>query len=102
MDWRLEAGTMASGPQVEQRILDYTDTVYAVALKFTHNKAEAFDLASDTMEEALRAFDAGKLQTGTRIKPWLLATLRNTFLDDSSSTQRRTRLDRRPGTISLS
>ena len=68
--------------------------LYAVALRLTHNTADAEDLTQNTLVKALRFHD--KFKEGTYIKAWLLTILRNTFINEYR------RKARRPAQVELS
>jgi len=68
--------------------------LYAVALRLTHNTADAEDLTQNTLVKALRFHD--KFKQGTYIKAWLLTILRNTFINEYR------RKARRPSLVELS
>ncbi len=61
--------------------------LYAVALRLTHNSADAEDLTQNTVVKALRFHD--KFKEGTYIKAWLLTILRNTFINEYRRRARR-------------
>lgn len=61
--------------------------LYAVALRLTHNTADAEDLTQNTLVKALRFHD--KFKEGTYIKAWLLTILRNTFINEYRRKSRR-------------
>ncbi len=81
-------------PEFEQLVLDHMDMMYAVALRLTHNAAEAQDLTQNTVVKALRFHE--KFEKGTYIKAWLLTILRNTFINEYR------RKVRRPAMVELS
>ncbi|MBI5094745.1 MAG: sigma-70 family RNA polymerase sigma factor [Candidatus Hydrogenedentes bacterium] len=68
--------------------------LYAVALRLTHNPADAQDLTQNSIVKALRFHS--KFQAGTYIKAWLLTILRNTFINEYR------RKVRRPSFVELS
>jgi len=59
----------------ESLLLSQTATLRAYAVFLTGGRSEADDLVQDTLEKAWRARD--QFETGTNIKAWLLAILRN-------------------------
>jgi len=78
----------------ENLVLEHLDMLYAVALRLTHNPADAEDLTQNTLVKALRFHD--KFKEGTYIKAWLLTILRNTFINEYR------RKSRRPSFVELS
>ena len=86
---------MASDTQVEserpetfeREIVQHMDLLYTVALRLTHNVADARDLQQDALVRALRFHH--KFKQGTYIKAWLLTILRNTFINDYRKKARR-------------
>lgn len=73
--------------EFENLVTDHMDILYAVALRFTHNTADAEDLVQNTVVKALKSYT--KFEEGTFIKAWLLTILRNTFINDYRRTSRR-------------
>lgn len=67
--------------------MEHVDLLYAVALRLTHNHADAEDLTQNTFVKALRFHD--KFKAGTYIKAWLLTILRNTFINEYRRKSRR-------------
>jgi RNA polymerase sigma-70 factor (ECF subfamily) len=63
----------------DQEILPQLDLLYRVALRYTGEPAKAEDLVQDTMLKAYRAWE--RFQPGTSARAWLLAILRNTFIN---------------------
>lgn len=63
----------------DQEILPHLDLLYRVALRFTRDPARAEDLVQDTMVKAYR--NREKFEPGTSARAWLLAILRNTFIN---------------------
>lgn len=63
----------------DQEILPHLDLLYRVALRFTREPAKAEDLVQDTMVKAYRNWE--KFEPGTSARAWLLAILRNTFIN---------------------
>lgn len=64
----------------ERRMLGYLDLLCRVAFKLTDDQYDAQLLAHDTVLKAWRCRRA--LQENSSLKPWLLRTLRHTFLSD--------------------
>ena len=73
--------------EFENLVLEHLDMLYAVALRLTHNAADAEDLTQNTVVKALRFHD--KFKEGTYIKAWLLTILRNTFINEYRRRARR-------------
>jgi len=67
------------GREFEEVALAHLDAIYRTALRLTHNRAEAEDLAQETFYKALRSFD--RFNPGTDCRAWLFTILRNTFLN---------------------
>lgn len=63
----------------DREILPQLDLLYRVALRYTGEPARADDLVQDTMLKAYRAWE--RFQPGTSARAWLLAILRNTFIN---------------------
>lgn len=77
-------------------ILEHMNMLYAVALRFTRNRADAQDLTQNAVVKALRFH--GSFEKGTYIKAWLLTILRNTFINDYRRKTRRPALVELTGT----
>lgn len=73
--------------EFENLVMEHIDMLYAVALRLTHNAADAEDLTQNTLVKALRFHD--KFKEGTYIKAWLLTILRNTFINEYRRKARR-------------
>jgi RNA polymerase sigma-70 factor (ECF subfamily) len=58
-------------------VLTHLDSMYAAALRFTRNRADAEDLVQDTLVKAFRF--SGKFSRGTNLKAWLYTILHNTW-----------------------
>lgn len=63
----------------DQEILPQLDLLYRVALRYSREPARAEDLVQDTLLKAFRSWD--KFQPGTSARAWLLAIMRNTFIN---------------------
>lgn len=63
----------------DQEILPHLDLLYRVALRYTREPARAEDLVQDTLLKAFRSWE--KFQPGTSARAWLLAIMRNTFIN---------------------
>lgn len=79
--------TVERSPEFEALVLEHMDMMYAVALRLTHNAADAQDLTQNTVVKALRFHE--KFEQGTYIKAWLLTILRNTFINEYRRKVRR-------------
>lgn len=66
-------------PEFDRDVLPHLDLLYRVALRFTREPAKAEDLVQDTMVKAYRNWE--KFEPGTSARAWLLAILRNTFIN---------------------
>jgi RNA polymerase sigma-70 factor (ECF subfamily) len=71
----------------EREAVVHLDTLYRVALRLTHNPADADDLVQDAMLKAYRAWD--QYQPGTNAKGWLLTILRHAFINEYRRRKRR-------------
>jgi RNA polymerase sigma-70 factor (ECF subfamily) len=58
-------------------VLTHLDSMYAAALRFTRNRADAEDLVQDTLVKAFRF--SGKFNPGSNLKAWLYTILHNTW-----------------------
>jgi RNA polymerase sigma-70 factor (ECF subfamily) len=65
--------------EFEEVALVHLDVLYRTALRLTHHRAEAEDLVQETCLRAYRSFD--RFNPGTNCRAWLLAILRNAFLN---------------------
>jgi RNA polymerase sigma-70 factor (ECF subfamily) len=75
--------------EFEQEVLPNLPTLMGVANRLTRSRSEAEDLVQDTFVKAFRSRD--QYRTGTNLRAWLIAILRNTFLN----AYRRRNLERR-------
>jgi len=75
--------------EFERELLPNLPALLAVANRLTRSRAEAEDLLQDTCVKAFRSRD--QYRPGTNLRGWLLAILRNTFLNG----YRRRSLERR-------
>jgi RNA polymerase sigma-70 factor (ECF subfamily) len=66
--------------------LTHLDTLYRGALRLTRNPEKAQDLVQDTYVRALRYRKS--FQTGTNMKAWLFAIMRNLFWDRFKGSRR--------------
>jgi RNA polymerase sigma-70 factor (ECF subfamily) len=62
-----------------QEILPHLDLLYRVGLRYTREPARAEDLVQDTLLKAFRSWE--RFQPGTSARAWLLAIMRNTFIN---------------------
>jgi RNA polymerase sigma-70 factor (ECF subfamily) len=65
--------------EFEEVALVHLDVLYRTALRLTQHRAEADDLVQETCLRAYRSFD--RFNPGTNCRAWLLAILRNAFLN---------------------
>jgi RNA polymerase sigma-70 factor (ECF subfamily) len=65
--------------EFEEVALVHLDVLYRTALRLTHHRAEAEDLVQEACLRAYRSFD--RFNPGTNCRAWLLAILRNAFLN---------------------
>ena len=68
-----------SGQAFAEEAIGYLDTLYRAALRLTRDPAQAEDLVQDAYVRALRYQHS--YQTGTNMKAWLFAIMRNLFWD---------------------
>jgi RNA polymerase sigma-70 factor (ECF subfamily) len=71
--------TTGSREAFDQEILPQLDLLYRVALRYTREPARAEDLVQDTLLKAFRSWH--RFQPGTSARAWLLAIMRNTFIN---------------------
>lgn len=64
---------------LEQEALTHLESLLAVAVRLTRNRAEAEDLVQDTLVKAMRA--RRQFMPGTNLRAWLLRILTNTFIN---------------------
>jgi RNA polymerase sigma-70 factor, ECF subfamily len=65
--------------EFEAVALVHLGAIYRSALRLTHNRAEAEDLAQETCLRAFRSFH--RFNPGTNCRAWLFTILRNAFRD---------------------
>jgi RNA polymerase sigma-70 factor (ECF subfamily) len=82
MLFRRRARSSAAGEAASfgTEALSHLDHLYATALRWTRNPADAEDLVQETYLKAFRA--AGRFRAGTNLKAWLFTILHNTFLNE--------------------
>jgi len=68
-------------------IIEHKQAIRNHALKFARDEDEAKDLIQDTMMKAIRFI--GSFQEGTNIKGWLYTIMRNTFINNYRSINRK-------------
>lgn len=66
--------------------LQYTDPLYAAAMRMTRNPADAADLVQETFAKAYAAFDSFK--PGTNLRAWLYRIQTNTYINMYRKAQR--------------
>ena len=76
---RSDSSPPSESRQFETEVLAQLGSLMRVAVRLTHQHAEAEDLVQDTVVKALRA--RGQYEPGTNLKAWLLKILRNTFIN---------------------
>ena len=75
--------------EFEREALVHLDTLYNVALRLTGSAAEAEDLVQDTVTRAYRSWE--RYETGTNARAWLIAIMRNAFINQFRRERRRPR-----------
>jgi RNA polymerase sigma-70 factor (ECF subfamily) len=71
--------TTSNREAFDQEILPHLDLLYRVGLRYTREPARAEDLVQDTLLKAFRSWE--RFQPGTSARAWLLAIMRNTFIN---------------------
>ncbi|MEN9292589.1 MAG: hypothetical protein RJA01_756 [Actinomycetota bacterium] len=71
----------------ERDALQYMNQLYAAALRYTKNPADAQDLVQDTYAKAYTSFH--QFEPGTNLKAWLYRVLTTTFINTYRKDQRR-------------
>ena len=74
-----QTASRESSSAFAEEAIGYLDTLYRAALRLTRDPARAEDLVQDTYVRALRYQHS--YQTGTNMKAWLFAIMRNLFWD---------------------
>jgi RNA polymerase sigma-70 factor (ECF subfamily) len=69
-----------------EEALEHLDTLYRGALRLTRNPEQAQDLVQDTYVRALRYQHS--FQTGTNLRAWLFAIMRNLYWDRFKGSRR--------------
>ena len=71
----------------ERDALQYTNQLYAAAIRYTKDPHDAQDLVQDTYAKAFVAFH--QFEPGTNLKAWLYRILTTTFINTYRKDQRR-------------
>jgi len=71
----------------ERDAMQYTNQLYAAAMRYTKNPSDAEDLVQDTYAKAFVSFH--QFQEGTNLKAWLYRILTTTFINNYRKDQRR-------------
>ena len=71
----------------ERDALPLLDQMYAAALRYTRNPADAEDLVQDAMMKAYSSFHT--YRDGTNIRAWLFRIVTNTWINSYRAAQRR-------------
>lgn len=71
----------------ERDAFEYTNQLYAAALRYTKNTHDAQDLVQDTYAKAFTSFH--QFTPGTNLKAWLYRILTTTFINSYRKDQRR-------------
>ena len=71
----------------ERDALQFTNQMYAAALRYTKNPSDAQDLVQDTYSKAYVSFH--QFEPGTNLKAWLYRILSTTFINTYRKDQRR-------------
>jgi RNA polymerase sigma-70 factor (ECF subfamily) len=76
---RTSSGPASETTRFAEEAMGHLDTLYRGALRLTRDPAQAEDLVQDTYVRALRYQHS--YQSGTNMKAWLFAIMRNLFWD---------------------
>jgi RNA polymerase sigma-70 factor (ECF subfamily) len=79
----------------EALALPHLDDLYAVALRYTRNKADAEDLVQETILRAYGAWD--RFIPGSNCRAWLLRILTNSFINVYRRGRSHRKFAQRPG-----
>ena len=71
----------------ESEALPHLDRLYAAAMRYTRNPADAEDLVQETMAKAYRSFH--QYRPGTNLRAWLYRVLHTTYVSMYRKSQRR-------------
>ena len=75
----------------ERDALQYTNQLYAAALRYTKDPHDAQDLVQDTYAKAFVSFH--QFEPGTNLKAWLYRILTTTFINTYRKDQRRPQIN---------
>jgi len=78
---------LARKERFERDAFQFTNQLYAAALRYTKNPTDAEDLVQDTYAKAFVSFH--QFQEGTNLKAWLYRILTTTFINNYRKDQRR-------------
>ena len=78
---------LARKERFERDAFQYTNQLYAAAMRYTKNPTDAEDLVQDTYAKAFVSFH--QFQEGTNLKAWLYRILTTTFINNYRKDQRR-------------
>ena len=93
LEVRSRAGALATESlsdrtaRFERDAMQYTNQLYAAALRYTKNPHDAQDLVQDTYAKAFTSFH--QFEPGTNLKAWLYRVLTTTFINTYRKDQRR-------------
>ncbi|MBI4277069.1 MAG: sigma-70 family RNA polymerase sigma factor [Armatimonadetes bacterium] len=73
------ATAAAREAEFREAVVPYTDVLYGMALRQTHNEEDAEDLLQETLLRAWRSFDT--FVRSSNAKAWLFRILINTHID---------------------
>jgi len=76
--------------RLERDAMQYTNQLYAAAMRYTKNPDDAKDLVQDTYLKAFASFH--QFEAGTNLKAWLYRVLTTTFINSYRKDQRRPQL----------
>ncbi len=62
-----------------EQVMEHLDALYATALRLSHNRPDAEDLAHDTCVRAVRFQE--RFQPGTNLRAWLMRMMVNLFIN---------------------
>ena len=85
LEVRARAGALATESlsdrtsRFERDAMQYTNQLYAAALRYTKNPHDAQDLVQDTYAKAFTSFH--QFEPGTNLKAWLYRILTTTFIN---------------------
>ena len=85
LDWGLMSEADKRSRFVDEA-LQYTDPLYAAAMRMTRNPADAADLVQETFAKAYAACDS--FTPGTNLKAWLYRIQTNTYINQYRKAQR--------------